>query len=1359
MKARLRRNLLLFVAAAVILALAVALLCVSVSAKSASADEFTQDSTVTVAHITDTHYYAFRLTYVDGEPRLTADDDYYYNYVMEKCTKLWMESELVFDAAIRGIAEAAKADIDSAPDYLVLSGDCAQDGELLGHIDVANKLRKLQNYIRNLGKPGFQIFAVMGNHDLYNPESWRFDNATGTQTAFFYTTRIDAVRIYAGLGYPNMTDAEAATFYGPLITDGLIPEGYTFVRSDLSASFEYRWEFVKDDNEGHARTFRFGTGEGQYSADEVTMAQLLAADQVKVFNNYSAIKDQGYGAQELDETDDIAIGQMSTLAARITGDFSVLALDVIQSNAIDGHVLGGQLQFSTWDWLDREENRSFVKPNAETVVISVTHHSVLPHWDQEEEITTGFIMYNWQEVSDFLADYGVRYAYTGHQHANDATSHVSNNGNQIIDMESAANVSVGSQVKWTTIKRGHVGGKYAEIAILDAYQNETIPANETVNTAFIEVDGRKVYDCTLGLGNVQLFEKVFKNDKYGYVAANQMNTSGTGPYINYETKEIVNYSQYAQHRVYENIVDNYLNAFLRPEITQKLGDLVAGIVIPVGSGVSLDEYAEDVVTLANNLIKGINEKVLADYTYTGPHARLQGDDMKLFGFAEDLVLRVLNTAVAADTNILSTFLYAYMGHSIGSTEQVFEDLPDNYQAVLKEVESGAFVDMLFDTLLDENTGLMRIINGLCNNKFDLSEGVSDGFKDVVSLLMTFVVGDAYGKDYDFLANFDLGDFLRVAANQPMGQELLKKVPMEIDLVNMTVPEIIGDIVDKYLTDNFKQAIGEYAYNIVVDLGVNAGRTDVRAAEHNVVLKVYPDEQYTYIAKERAEVVTVENGKLPGMITNVFGSDPATTRNFTYFTDRRIDKGAIQYTTDAAKAEANVTTKATTTERYAMTKGLIDLGIWCQAGYYEASRHTVELTGLTGNTTYYFRLGEPDKGYWTEWYSFKTAKSDGFEVLIASDLQASTESSYQRIDKIYRAVLQNQFANGIDFLINPGDVVDNSRNATQFKWFLNSSADIYAQNATVVVAGNHDNKYFDLSKAKNLEYYARDIKYDAKGKPVSVENVVTDNYNYLWSHYDYALGEGQAQPTGFYYSFDYAGVHFVMLNTNDIVNNCLGQAQYTWLINDLKASQAKYKVVVMHKSLYSEGSHSYDQDVVGLREQLTPKFSECGVNLVIAGHDHTYNETFYLDGSGKKINTDANGSNEISTEGTLYVTMGTMGEKFYNYKDNSNVPTQTGAYLHDNGKLSDPTFGKLVMSDGKLYYYGYQYVREMSEDGYSDVLGGEIKAIIKGEYKEGLTPGAIAGIVVGSVGGAAIITAVVLLILKKKGILFAAKAAK
>ncbi|MBR1747203.1 MAG: metallophosphoesterase [Clostridia bacterium] len=1348
MKVRLRRNGFLIVVVSLALVLLTTILCLSVSASAADAEEFVKESEVTIAHFSDTHYYSFRLLYTEGDPVDTTDDDYFYNYVMRKSTKMWMEGELIFDAGLRTLLTAATEDPENAPDYLILSGDVAQDGELLGHIDVANKLRKVQNYIRSHGKPNFQIFVIMGNHDLYNPESWRFDNETGEKEGFFFTSRVDAVRIFAGLGYPNMTEEEAEVFYGGLSEKDL-PAGYKYVRSDLSDAFEYRWQFVKEDENNAVRTFRFGAG--YYTAEDVTFAKLAEADEVKLVNKsaYFNVSHQSYAKERLNSGLDIEIGQMTGIAARLDGMFSILFLDVIQSCAEYGHVLGGQLQFSTWDWLDDEQNRTFAKSNEETLVVATAHHSILPHWDMEEEVTTGFIMYNWIEVADFLADYGVRYVYTGHQHANDATSYVSGNGNQLIDMESAAHISVGSQIKWTTIERGRVDGKYAEKAILDAYENQPIAANEDIDPV----------DPTKGLGNAHLFDRVLEDDKYGYVQANQMNLSGTGPYINYETEQIADYSLYAQHRIYENVVDNYLDMFLRPEITEKVGGIVEGLKFSIGP-VTLDlgKNADDVVTIVNNLVKGINEKVLADYTYQGPHARLKGADMKLFAFAEDLVYRVVNTAVAEDTDILDTVLYAYMAHSRGTNVDTFEELPANYQAVLKKVKSGEFVDMLVKMLLDEDKGLMRIINGLCANTFDLAKDVDPDFHGTINLALKVIIGDESKEQYDYLANFNLGDYVARASKTAFVKDLLAKLPVQVDLENMTIPEVIDDIVDKYLTDNFKQGLGEYAYNIAVSLGVDGDRTDVITKDHNVVLKVYKDEAYTYVAKDRNEVVTVENGKLPSMITNVFGSDPATTRNFTYFTDRRITKGAIQYTTDAAKS-ANVVTKEATTERYASTKALIDLGIWCQAGYYETSRHTVKLTGLTANTTYYFRLGEPDKGYWSEWYEFRTARSDAFEVLIASDLQASTESSYQRIDKIYRDVLAKQFASGVDFFINPGDVVDNSRNATQFKWFLNSSADIYAKNAMVVVAGNHDNKYFDIEKAKNLEYYAKDVTY--KGNSVSgVKDVVTNKYNYLWSHYDYDLTDDQNQTTGFYYSFDYAGVHFTMLNTNDIdVQNQLGQDQFAWLVEDLKASKAEYKVVVMHKSLYSEGSHSFDKDVVGMRKQLTPVFREQGVNLVIAGHDHTYNETFYLDATGNKVSTDANGSNEISKDGTLYVTMGTMGEKFYNYKDNGAVPTQTGAYLHDEGRLSDPTFGKLVLSDGKLYYYGYQYIREMSEDGYSDVLGGEIKAIAKGEYKDGLSAGAVAGIVVGSVGGAAIIAGGVLLILKKKGILFAAKAVK
>ncbi len=256
-----------------------------------------------------------------------------------------------------------------------------------------------------------------------------------------------------------------------------------------------------------------------------------------------------------------------------------------------------------------------------------------------------------------------------------------------------------------------------------------------------------------------------------------------------------------------------------------------------------------------------------------------------------------------------------------------------------------------------------------------------------------------------------------------------------------------------------------------------------------------------------------------------------------------------------------------------------------------------------------------------------------------------------------------------------------------------------------------------------------------------------NYNYLWSHYNYVLTDAQKQEGGFYYSFDYSQVHFTVLNTNDvetvIVNKekvtRLGQAQYDWLKDDLKNSDKTYKVVLMHKSLYSEGSHSYDYDVVGMRAQLTPVFADNGVSLVIAGHDHVYNETFYLDRDGNKIETNANGKNEIAVgNGTLYVTMGTMGEKFYNWVENEQILTNVGTDLHTkDSHLSDPTFGKLVFDGKKLYYYGYQYLRDNSE----------IKSIAKG--KDGLSAGAIAGIVIACVAVVAGAVVAVILILKRK----------
>lgn len=1300
MKGYLKRNYAFIALLCAVLVLCAALLCLTVANPAEAAETFEKDASVSIGHITDTHYYPFRFCYTGDEVTSSESEDFFYNYIMDKSTKMWLEGEMIFDAGLAKFAE-------SAPDYIVLSGDCAQDGELVGHIDIANKLRRLQEYIRTeKNKPDFQIFVVMGNHDLYNPESYRFDNETGTKTAYYYTTRLDAVMVYAGLGYPNMTEEEAEMIYSGFTADEL-PSGYEYYRSDLSSAFKYSWQFVKDDEEGKTRVF----DPAVTAADELTMSAFVSEDMDIVnFNGDSrAIQNSKcYTHEKLDTDLDLGIGEMTFIAARKDGNFTVLGLDVIMSNAVGGHILGGQLVASTQEFL--EKNKAFAAPNgAETVVAAIEHHSLLPHWDMEEEITTGFIMYNWEETRDFLADtMGVRYIYTGHQHANDVVAGVSFGGNQIIDMESAAHISVGSQVKITEIEMGAVGTKYAEKAFLSAYQNEKIDKGFEAST----IKNNEIL--------AKLFDKVYKDDRYGYVARNRLSE-----FIDSDNKQIKNYSGYAQRRVYDNIVANYMDKFLKPSITEMLGGLIGNVPI-IGS------YGKDVVQLANNLISEVNKKVLADYTYSGPTERLKGDDMKVFGFLEELVYDVAYGEVADNTSVFDVFMACYMAHNTGDNWESVEAMPANYQAVLKKVLSGEFVGTLFDKLLSDDKGLMKIIKGLVETELDLSKDLSASFASVLKTIALPMIGV---KDAD-LAHFNLGDALKKAGETDLVKGLIGGLGVEIDLANNTVPEIVDDIVSKYLTDNFKQGLGEYAYNIVTAFGVDGqeqnGHFDYKNTNNGQgYLLTIPGREtdLTFVNNTKEEIITVENGKKPSMLTTNFGSDPKTTQSFTWFTDRRVTDGVIEYTTDLTN-HTNVKTKAAKTEIYATTKPLIDLGIWCQSGYVELGRHTVELSDLTPGTTYAYRAGNGDK-YWSDWYTFTTATENGsFEALIASDLQASTQSSYQRIDKIYRAVLEQQFKNGLSFMINPGDVVDNGRNLSQYKWLFNSSPDIYASYATVVAAGNHDNKYFTVDKASNSEAYGgvTDGAYGTDGN--------NENYNYLYSHFNYGLPVDQQQEGGFYYSFDYSGVHFTVLNTNDIdAENKLGEEQYNWLVKDLTDTNKAYKVVLMHKSLYSEGSHSFDKDVVGMRAQLTPLFAEKGVALVIAGHDHTYNETFYLDKDGKKVKTNANGKSEIKNgNGTMYLTMGTMGEKFYNWVENDKVPTNVGTKLHKDKTLSDPTFGKLVFDGEKLYYYGYQYIRETGK-------------IV--EIKNGLSAGAIAGIVIACVAAAAGITVAVILIVKKK----------
>lgn len=1064
------------------------------------------------------------------------------------------------------------------PDYLVVSGDNTQDGERQAHIDVANGLRRLQNEIRQVaGMEHFQVFVTIGNHDLYNEAV--YDYSDGNRNFTEYVSRKDIVKIYDSLGFPDLSDTEAQEYYSASEyqgTNSSLP--YTSSATAASTDIIYQYRYQNKENSA------------DYAEGEITY---------------------------------ISQNQKGTKTTTLIG------LDVVESNKDEGHVLGATLTKNTQNFLINNKVHS-------DYAVGTAHHSIIPHFNLQKEIMTGFIINDWVNGADFLADYGMRYVFTGHMHANDIAHHISFNNNQITDIETSANLGVDSNVRFATIKSGTLG-------------------SENIQNLYVQNKYITELDISYAIDNK-------------YITKRYLEQNNLMEFVDWNNKKITNYSDYVKRRMFDNVITNVATAYVNPSIIDNLGDMVKDMLPDLFSG--LASHLDQIV---QNLVSEINLKILTDYNYSGDNETYKQN--KLFGFVEELLYKVIDIEVAPETNTFDLVMYCYLAHMYGNEATSFDNLPANIQTGLNFVSSGDFVKELLDIILDKEEGLYFLLEGILNVPLDLSHNIPESFdKSFIGNLIGKGILKYPKNNPLTLSYFILDEVL----TKTLDTDIVKAFGIDFDLGGNTILEFLDVTVEDYLTDSLYTGVGGIVSNILLGLGSDPV-FDGDATK--TLIKINADEQYTYISTPRADIPTIKNGKLPSKVTVTFGADTATTKNFNWFSDSRITDSVIQYApkTSGDFNASTATTKNGITEVYGHTVGLIDLGIFAQLGYWEAARHRVALTNLLPNTEYYYRVGSASLGYFSEVFTFKTApdKNEAFEVLLISDPQGFTNSVYEHIGEMLSKV-NGVFDKGYDFVIGTGDMVDNSRNVTQFDYYLNTLSEYWTNTSQVVAAGNHDKYYFEMKDT-----------YRKSGN-----DVVVDEYNYLLSHFNFDMPE-QDSRTGAYYAFDYSGVHFTILNTNDYVDNKMSQAQIDWLENDLKSTTKKHKIVCMHKSLYSAGSHSYDKEIVGMRSQLGPIFEENGVHIVFSGHDHTYNETFYLDKDGQPIKDANNGDYEIGTEGILYVNLGSVGNKFYNYVENDEVPVYRGKYLHT-PTLTNPTFGKLVYDGEKLYYKGYQYSLETGE---------------------------------------------------------------
>ncbi len=158
--------------------------------------------------------------------------------------------------------------------------------------------------------------------------------------------------------------------------------------------------------------------------------------------------------------------------------------------------------------------------------------------------------------------------------------------------------------------------------------------------------------------------------------------------------------------------------------------------------------------------------------------------------------------------------------------------------------------------------------------------------------------------------------------------------------------------------------------------------------------------------------------------------------------------------------------------------------------------------------------------------------------------------------------------------------------------------------------------------------------------------------------------GEASGTEAYYSFDYANIHFICLESFE-TSRSLGSPMMTWLEDDIAATDADWVIAFWHHPPYTAGSHDSDASLesIEMRENAVPILEEFGVDLVLTGHSHSYERSFLLDGhydsSGSLLQNmvldsgdgDENGDGAYTKrtlgsaphEGAVYVVAGSSGK--------------------------------------------------------------------------------------------------------------------
>jgi acid phosphatase type 7 len=288
----------------------------------------------------------------------------------------------------------------------------------------------------------------------------------------------------------------------------------------------------------------------------------------------------------------------------------------------------------------------------------------------------------------------------------------------------------------------------------------------------------------------------------------------------------------------------------------------------------------------------------------------------------------------------------------------------------------------------------------------------------------------------------------------------------------------------------------------------------------------------------------------------------------------------------------VSVNATSTFRASSSTGIPD--------YYQ---HEATLTGLLASTTYQYDIrvrGEDATPNVTDRVKTAPLTGSGTVRFVAfGDSGAATTAQSQVATRIE--------GESFDFAVHTGDVAYSSGTYAEFesRFFPYYSSWLRAKSIFPVI-GNHDDITGSATPYRTLFVLPRD-------------------------------GASSTFPNNAerFYSVDYGPLHLVALDTEAAFQSSARRAeQLAWLEADLQASQNRpWRVVMFHRPPFSSGTeHGSD---LAVRQAFVPLFERYNVELVLNGHEHSYERTIpWKTGTG------------VSDQPVVYVVTGGGGAALY-----------------------------------------------------------------------------------------------------------------